>query len=383
MMTAYRTYESILESLRLGAVEFLLKPVTPSEVADAVTRSLAMRRGTDGISESPAPFTIDRGAGTGRLAKLMGPGPAVKEMEAFVRKVAPSTAPVLLSGETGTGKEIVARAIHDASPRGSREMVTVNCGAIPENLVEAELFGHERGSFTGAHESRAGLLEVANGSTMFLDEVGELPAGSQVKLLRALQEGSIRRIGSAQNMPVDIRIVAATNRDPEREIEKGNFRRDLYYRLSVLRLRVPPLRERREDVLHLVERFLTLYAPEDAESPRLSRRAMKALRRYPWPGNVRELENEIARVVTMAESESIELHDLSEEIRAAQEIRGAGSLKVALDMQERRMIIACLDQVEWNKTEAARLLGMSRQNLYQRLEYHEIPKRPAHQDRSM
>jgi len=215
-----------------------------------------------------------------------------------------------------------------------------------------------------------------------VDEVGELPPGSQVKLLRALQEGSIRRVGSTRNVPVDFRVIAATNRDLEQEIEGGTFRRDLYYRLSVLRLRIPPLRERKEDIPYLAERFLSMFAGGETGSQRLSRRVIKALRRYPWPGNVRELENEIARIATMADGESIELNDLSEEIRAAQELRGAGSLRAALDMQERRMIIACLEQVDWNKSEAARLPGMSRQNLYQRLEYHAIPQRPAHQQPS-
>lgn len=377
MMTAYRTFDSVLESLRLGAVEFLLKPVTANEVADAVERSLSMRRESDGISEPATAFSVAPAGEGGGLAEVMGPSAAIGSIQEFVLKAAPSEVPVLLMGETGTGKEVVARAIHKASDRHEREMVTLNCGAIPESLMEAELFGHERGSFTGAHETRTGLMQVASGSTLFLDEVGELPLNSQVKLLRSLQDGSIRRVGASRNIPVDIRIIAATNRDLESDIAAGRFRRDLFYRLSVLRLRIPPLRERREDIPCLVERFLSIYAPgAAADRPRFSSRAMHALQRYPWPGNVRELENEVARTVTLVEGDTIELGDLSEEIRAAQELRGAGSLRAALDMQERRMIISCLEQVAWNKTEAARLLGMSRQNLYQRLEHHNIPRRP-------
>jgi two-component system response regulator HydG len=380
MVTAYKSFDSVLESLRLGATEFLLKPVTATEVVDAVQRSLRIRRLSGGVHEEVAAFAEQTDTDATGLSQIMGNSPAVSDMEAFVRKAGPADVPVLLSGETGTGKEVVARAIHAASSRGNRQMVVVNCGAIPEDLVEAELFGHLRGSFTGAHANRIGLMEAAHGSTLFLDEVGELPLKSQVKLLRSLQDGELRRVGDSRSIPVNIRVLAATNRNLDDDVGAGRFRQDLFYRLSVLRLHVPSLRDRREDIPYLVERFLGRYG-RDRQSPGLefSPGALRALQKYPWPGNVRELENEIARAVTLAEGDTIDLDDLSEDVRAVQALKGAGSLKVAMDRQERRMILSCLEQVGWNKTEAARILGMSRQNLYQRLEYHGIPRQPRQQ----
>jgi DNA-binding NtrC family response regulator len=379
MMTAYRTFESVLGSLRMGAVDFLLKPVTATEVVEAVQRSLRLRRAEDGVRESPIDYAQQAATGTvdERLAEIMGGSAAVRGIARFAGKAAAATVPVLLTGETGTGKEVVARAIHEAGPRAHRDMVTLNCGAIPEGLVEAELFGHERGSFTGASERRTGLIEEAHGSSLFLDEVGDLPAVSQVKLLRVLQEGEVRRVGSSRARNVDVRVIAATNRDVETEVKAGRFRHDLFYRLGVLRFRLPPLRERRADIPYLVGRFLRLYGAGDAdELPVLSARVMQVLERYPWPGNVRELENEIARIVTLTEGTRIGLEDLSPEIRAVQQVRGAGGLKAALELQERKMIVSCLEETGWNKARAARLLGMSRQNLYQRMDTYEIPRRP-------
>jgi DNA-binding NtrC family response regulator len=337
-----------------------------------------MRRLTDRISEPVATFSPTGTTPADDLREIMGSSARVAEISDFVRKSAGAEVPILLTGETGTGKEVVARAIHAAGERAGREMVSVNCGAIPEPLFESELFGHLRGSFTGAERDRTGLVEAADGSTLFLDEVADIPLNSQVKLLRVLQEGVLRPVGATRDRPVTVRIVAATNSALEDAVHRGTFRQDLFYRLSVLRFRVPPLRERPEDIPHLIERFLTLYAPPDHERQiHFSRRALKALRHYPWPGNVRELENEIARVTTLAEGERIEIDDLSEEIRAVQQVKGAGSLRAALDFKERQMIVSCLEQTGWNKAEAARVLGMSRQNLYARIEYHNIPLQPA------
>jgi len=378
MMTAYASFESVLDSLREGAVEYLVKPVTAREIVAALERSLRRRRPSDRISEPAQTFLTADETPVDDLGEIMGSSALVAEIGAFVRKAAAVEVPILLTGETGTGKEVVARAIHASSVRSGREMVSVNCGAIPEPLFESELFGHVRGAFTGAERDRTGLIEAADGSTLFLDEVAEIPLSSQVKLLRTLQEGALRPVGASIDRQVDIRIIAATNTVLEDAVRRGAFRQDLFYRLSVLRYRLPPLRERSEDIPHLIDRFLSLYARSgQSGSPRFSRRALKAMCRYPWPGNVRELENEVARVTTLAEEERIELNDLSDEIRAAQQVRGAGSLRAALDFKERQMIISCLEQTGWNKTETARLLGMSRQNLYGRLEYHGIPLTPA------
>ncbi|MFO7767442.1 MAG: sigma-54 dependent transcriptional regulator [bacterium] len=377
MMTAFKGVDNAVESLRLGATEYLMKPITAGEVISAVKQALRKRRGGEEVREAAADFAADTDERD--LAVLMGPGRAVEEIKRFVVKAAVARVPVLLTGETGTGKELVARAIHASGPRSEKAMVIVNCGAIPEALMEAELFGYRKGAFTGAEEDRSGMIGSAEGSTLFLDEVGDLPLQSQVKLLRVLQEGQVRAVGARQPTPVDIRVVAATNRDLEQEIAAGRFRTDLYYRLGVLRLRLPALRERREDLPHLVERFMTAYGR--ADGPRkVAARALKAFKRYPWPGNVRELENELARINTLVDDPAIEFRHLSPEIRAAQEVRGAGSLRAALDLKERGMILAILERAGWNKSEAARMLGMSRQNLYQRMDYHNIPRQPASMD---
>ncbi|MCK4772799.1 MAG: sigma-54-dependent Fis family transcriptional regulator [Candidatus Latescibacteria bacterium] len=377
MMTAYKSMESMLDSLRYGAIEYLMKPLTAGEVADAVEQSLLKRRRLDRISEGTPAFDVESREEVSELARVMGPSAAVADIEAFVKKAGRSDVPVLISGETGTGKEVVARAIHAASGRRALQMMVLNCGAIPEPLIESELYGHMRGAFTGAHTDQQGLIETADGSTLFLDEVGELPQASQVKLLRVLQEGEVRRLGSRSTKRVDVRVIAATNSDLEHSVAVGSFRRDLFYRLNVLKLRLPPLRERKEDIPHLLDRFLELYSRrKGGVTPEFSKRAMRALHQYPWPGNVRELENEVARAVTLVEADSVKLKDLSEEIMAVQQIRGAGSLKAAMDMKERQLILSTLELTGWNKTEAAKMLGMSRQNLYQRLNYHVIPPNP-------
>lgn len=374
MMTAFKSMDSMLDSLRYGAVEYLMKPLTAGEVADAVEQSLLKRRRIDQVSEGTPSFAVETLVEDSELSRIMGPSREVAEIEEFVLKVARSDVPVLITGETGTGKEVVAKAIHSASHRSVRKMMSINCGAIPEQLIESELFGHLKGAFTDAINDKQGFFESAHKSTLFLDEVAELPQASQVKLLRVLQEGEVRRIGSNTTKEVDVRVIAATNSDLEEAIAEGRFRQDLFYRLNVLKLKIPPLRQRREDIPHLLNRFLEIYSDGREGGPvELNRRALGALKLYPWPGNVRELENEVARIVTLTDSNIIDLKNLSEEVRAAQQVRGAGSLKVVMDIKERQLILSALKLTNWNKTEAARILGMSRQNLYQRLQYHSIP----------
>ena len=376
MMTAFKSMDSMLDSLRHGAVEYLMKPLTAGEVADAVEQCLLKKRRMDQVSEGTPTFAVETSAEDSELSIIMGPSREVADIEVFVLKAARCDVSVIITGDTGTGKEVVAKAIHSASQRSARKMMSLNCGAIHEQLIESELFGHMKGAFTGAINDKQGFFESAHRSTLFLDEVAELPQASQVKLLRVLQEGEVRKLGSNITNDVDVRVIAATNSDLEEAVAEGRFRMDLFYRLNVLKLKIPSLRQRKEDIPHLLARFLNIYNEGREGGPaEFNRRALRALKLYPWPGNVRELENEVARVVTLTDSNTIELKDLSEEVRAAQQVRGAGSLKVVMDIKERQLILSALELTNWNKTEAAQILGMSRQNLYQRLKYHSIPSR--------
>jgi two-component system response regulator PilR (NtrC family) len=310
-------------------------------------------------------------------AEIIGGSPAIEELRHLVEKVAAPRTTVLVCGESGTGKEVVARAIH-ARGRGDLPFVAVNCGAIPEGLIESELFGHEKGSFTGAHERRAGLFEVAGSGTLFLDEIGELPPHVQVALLRALQERRVRRVGGTADVVVSARIVAATNRDLSEEVRAGRFREDLYYRLNVIQLRVPPLRERREDLPLFVAHFLERFAAEVGKRPpRLAPEAEHALLSHGWPGNVRELANVIERAVTLSDGAVIGLEVLPAALRGPPGGERAGSapvlpengfdLQAHLDAIERELLGQALARTGGVKTEAARLLSLTFRSLRYRL----------------
>jgi len=294
----------------------------------------------------------------------------------MIEKIAPTRVTVLVLGESGVGKELVARAIHQKSLRADGPFVVVNCGAIPEGLIESELFGHEKGAFTGASHSKRGLFDAAHGGTLFLDEVGELPLHVQVKLLRALQQRTIRSVGGVQDREVDVRIVAATNRDLEQEVREGRFREDLYYRLNVIGLRVPPLRERKEDILPLVEHFMERHGARPGM--RLSREAQKLLLEYEFPGNVRELENLVERAITLADGDEIGPDVFPPEVRRVRPsfdeslledapIPPGFDLQAWLDAFERRMLERALEQAGGVKVEAARLLGISFRSFRYRL----------------
>ncbi|HTN91810.1 MAG TPA: sigma-54 dependent transcriptional regulator, partial [Sorangium sp.] len=311
------------------------------------------------------------GAGPGGI---VASSPAMQRVLELARRVAQVDATVLVTGESGTGKERVARLVHDASPRAAAPLLAINCAAIPEPLLESELFGHARGAFTGATRDRAGIFEAAAGGTLLLDEVGELPAGVQVKLLRALQAREVRRVGENRSRPVDVRVVAATNRELAAEVSAGRFRKDLYYRLKVVELRLPPLRERREDVLPLARALLAQAAARmKRPAARLSPGAADRLVRYPWPGNVRELENAMERAVALAEGRRIEAEDLPEEVRSALPAPAAPAVEAdearvrTLGDVEQEYILAVLARNGGNQTRAAAELGIGVSTLYRKL----------------
>lgn len=289
------------------------------------------------------------------------------------KQIARTSAPVLVEGESGTGKELVARVIHDSSRRSSRPFVPVNCGAIPEALFESEFFGYRAGAFTGAVRDKPGIFEIANGGTAFLDEIGDLPLSMQAKILRALQEREVRRVGDTRPTRVDIRVIAATNKDLEKEMQAGRFREDLFFRITVLRLRLAPLRKRRDDIPVLAIHFARKYARRmGKEEPRFSRNVWDLFARYPWPGNVRELENEIHRIVALAsDGRPIGRDHLSGRIAEYLEYDESpgcdGRLKERLAFYEKQIIMETLDRYDWNKTRAARHLGLTRQGLHRKL----------------
>jgi two-component system, NtrC family, response regulator len=300
-------------------------------------------------------------AADGGFGEMLGRTPAMQEIFAAVRRVARTDVTVLVQGESGTGKELLARAIHSSSSRRDRPFVPINCGAIPDTLLESELFGHEKGAYTGAHVQRRGKLELAQGGTLFLDEIGEMSVQLQVKLLRFLQERAIERVGGREVLRVDARVVAATNKDLKAEMQAGRFREDLYYRLSVVNLTLPPLRERGEDVALIAGAFLQQSGEEHRRRLRFGPSALEALIRYPWPGNVRELRNAVERAVLMARTRFIEAADLGVEVTDHVE---PTPLKDARDQAERRAVIEALVTTRGNVTQAAKLLAVSRPTVH-------------------
>ena len=357
VITAHGNVESAVEALKRGAFDFVSKPVDLATLRKMVESALRLAPGR-GPRRPQGP-----------ALELLGRSPAMERLRAMIRKLARSQAPVYISGESGTGKELVARLIHAQGPRADRPFVPVNCGAIPAELMESELFGHRKGSFTGAVSDKEGLFQAAEGGTLFLDEVADLPLSMQVKLLRAIQEKAVRPVGAAREVPVDVRILSATHQDLGELVARGAFRQDLYYRINVIELRVPPLRERREDIPLLAEHILRRLAGE-GEPPRLSPEALARLQAHPFPGNVRELENVLERAVTLCEGETIRPEDLQLGPCAAP----AGEdpdlplpLDPYLEAKEREVILKALERTRHNKTAAARLLGLSFRSLRYRL----------------
>lgn len=366
VITAYGSISSAIDLIKAGAYDYLPKPVSEERLLAVIRRALEeseLRRKVARLS---------RDAGTPPDG-FVGASRAMQELFERLGKAAESDQPVLITGETGTGKELVARAVHRRGATG--RFVPVNCGALPENLLESELFGHAEGAFTDASQDKVGLFEEADGGTLFLDEIGELPASLQPKLLRALEQGEVRRVGETRSRTYDARTLAATNQDLEQKIAEGEFREDLYWRLNVLRLEVPPLRDRRADIPLLAEHFLAESSGSEVGPERISSEAMAVLTAYSWPGNVRELKNVVERAVALTEATEIRPEDLPERIReegrAAALVERAAGESLTLDELERAYIYRIMDRVGGNKSRAAELLGIDRTTLYRKLERYE------------
>ncbi len=358
LITGYASVEGAVQAIKTGAEEYLSKPFTDEELFAAVQRALGKlhRRRTNNrtLSRVPSRFGI------------MGESDAMARVYQFILKASSTSATVLISGESGTGKELVARAIHYNSNRSAAAFVPVNCGGIPEGLLESELFGHVRGAFTGAVESRAGFFQTADGGTLFLDEIGDTSLAMQAKLLRVLQEKEVCMVGARKTQKVDVRVLAATNRDLVSMIQKGTFREDLYFRLNVINISIPPLRERGDDVLLLARHFASRFAEEQGRPvPRFSENTLGVLAKYDWPGNVRELENMIQRLVLMTDGDVIEIPDLPPLMRFSAP-RESG-LDRTLAEVEGEYIRNVLANVGGNKTRAAEVLGIDRKTLREKL----------------
>ncbi len=396
VLTAHGSIEKAVRAIRLGAFDFIEKPPAVERILQAAANALRLGR----LEEENRRLAEEAGLGV----EMLGSSPVMMTLGETIHRVAPTDAGVLLLGENGTGKELVARAIHASSPRGSRPLVTVNCAAIPETLFESELFGHARGAFTGATEARRGKFQQADGGSLFLDEVGEVPLLLQPKMLRALESGEVERVGGRSIERVNARVIAATNRDLESQVKAGRFREDLYYRLLVVPIRVPPLRERREDIPLLARHFLEAACRRNRIRPkRIAPGAMAVLERHPWPGNVRELRNAMGRIAILVPEEEVReehLHFLSSvgtltdpagsqsgEISKTEQTRGGssgppvafekGDLASELYRFERNLILQVLERNRWRMSRAARELGLERSHLYKKLKALGIERQPS------
>ncbi|MEZ4422752.1 MAG: sigma-54 dependent transcriptional regulator [Gemmatimonadota bacterium] len=364
VITAFGSIDSAIELVKQGAFDYLTKPFSNDELLLSVQRALEESRLRRETAASPAR------ARTRAIDGIVGSSGPTRALLEMIGKVARSPLPVLITGETGTGKELVARAVHAASGRAA--MVAVNCATLPENLLESELFGHERGAFTGADRAKTGLFEEADGGTLYLDEIGELPPALQPKLLRALEDGEIRRVGATRSRHVDVRLVAATNRDLDEEVSAGRFREDLYWRLNGLTLHVVPLRERPADITALVEHFLARFPASSGAARRFSIPAMGVLTGYAWPGNVRELRSVVERAATLSEADEIGPDALPDRVRDGSLLRAtiyeAGARHLPLAEVERAYTLEILRITGGNKSRAAEILGLDRKTLYRKLQ---------------
>jgi len=386
IMTSYASLRSAVDSMKLGAVDYIAKPFDHDEMLQAVARILTQRPARPAPAAA-APRAEEQPAQQNDLG-IIGSSPAMQELFGKIRKVAPTDSTVLIQGESGTGKELVARALHNLSRRARAPLISVNCAAIPETLIESELFGHEKGAFTGASASRTGLVEAADGGTLLLDEIGELPLDAQARLLRVLQEGEIRRVGAVQSQKVDVRLIAATHRDLKNLAKQGQFREDLYYRLNVIALKLPPLRERGADILEIADTLLARQCERMGRTPmHFDEEARKVIRHYGWPGNVRELENAVERAVILCESEKIpaELLGIDLELDALdvredevtesglQPPRNEPTEDLSLEDYFQHFVLEHQDHM--TETELARKLGISRKCLWERRQRLGIPRK--------
>jgi DNA-binding NtrC family response regulator len=373
MMTAYGSVDTAVEAMKHGAYDFVTKPINIDKLEILINRALKSR---DMEKENvELKQQVEKRYG---LENLIGESPPMLEIFDTIKQVAPSRATVLIEGESGTGKELVARAIHNLSNRNKAKFIAVHCAALSPQLLESELFGHERGAFTGAFEKRIGRFEQANGGTLFLDEIGEIDANTQVKLLRLLGERSFERVGGSQTLSADVRLITATNKNLEKLVTVGKFREDLYYRLNVVQITMPPLRERREDIPLLVTSFLKQFAKENDKPFReLTTEAMNSIMACDWPGNVRELRTTIEHGIVMARGPKITLRDLPAALRQARKETGEGRLPptgghLNLHEIEHRLMMRALEETDGNVTAAAKKLGISRRTLHRKLHHLKI-----------
>ena len=391
IMTSYASLRSAVDSMRMGAVDYIAKPFDHNDMVNAVARILSDRESKRSEAPRQMPSSTQRERA---VEGFIGSCTEMVTLFDHLRKIAPTDATVLVLGETGTGKELVARSLHHHSQREERPLISVNCAAIPETLIESELFGYEKGAFTGANTNRTGLIEAADGGTLFLDEIGELPVEAQARLLRFIQEGEIRRIGSVESRKVDVRLICATHRDLQQLTLEGKFRQDLFYRINVMRLQLPALRERGKDILELAEFILNKRAGELGKQPRhFSPKAIQAITTYTWPGNVRELENAVERALILSEAEEIdnELLGIDLELVKVSQLRGrqaeAGATSaprvssydppedLSLEDYFQRFVLEHQDSM--SETELAQKLGVSRKCLWERRQRFGIPRKKS------
>lgn len=378
IMTAYGNVEEAVAAMKNGAFDYLTKPLDLDEVELLINRAFQLKQLTEENEQLRQKLSEKH-----RFTNIISTSPLMEEALNLAARAANSRATVLIEGESGTGKELIARAIHYASPRRDKPLVVVNCAAISENLIESELFGHEKGAFTGAIQTRAGRVEEADGGTLFLDEVGDIPLSVQVKLLRFLQFGEFQRVGSNQQRKVNVRLIAATNRNLLQMIKDNKFREDFYYRLNVVNIKVPPLRKRKEDIPLLVDHFIKKYAAENGKIIKgISRKAMDLLMKYDYPGNVRELENMMEHAVVLSRTEIIDVEDLPIQMQTLKTSDAIppldyyhGKFRQKVEAFEKDLILDALQKADYNQSEAARQLGLSERNLRYKMAKYGISKR--------
>jgi DNA-binding NtrC family response regulator len=366
LLTAQGTVDSAVEAIKEGAYDYLSKPVDPSRLRILLQKAVERQETLREVKHLRRQLREQ-----GSFGRIIGNSPSIRAIYRVIEQAAPTSASVLIWGESGTGKELAAQTIHELSPRAAFPFVAINCAAIPETLLESEIFGHEKGAFTGAHDRRTGVFELAHRGTLFLDEIAEMQPATQVKLLRVLQERSFRRLGGRQEQSVDVRVIAATNQNPTEAVKNGRLREDLYYRLNVFAIEIPPLRDRREDVPLLIQRFLNEFNATNEKAVRgVDQDAMQILEQYPWPGNIRELRNVIERATILTDTEFIGTRNLPPLLVT----RGEETLPnitltagTTVDEAERKLILLTLDHMHNNKTRAAEVLGISLKTLHNKL----------------